>query len=83
MERRLMRVGLSRRFLIDLFTQGVELKNLRVVHGLPEDAILHYSFFDPSTAIGWLCFEHDSFDIVKHGEEIPVFEIKVESIDPE
>ena len=84
-ERRLARVAISQEFLVEMLREGYEqIRPMRVVKGVPKDAQLITGYFDYSTMIGYIVFEHEEFEPVQPGSEIPIIDIHIKTwYDPE
>jgi len=78
-ERRLVKVYIDQDYLIEFMTQGKEISR-KVIEGIPADAILISSNFDHERFAAYFIFQHESFQKVYIGEEIPVMDIKVKNV---
>jgi len=76
--RKLVRVAVSADLIHELIFQDHELKSgLRVVRGLPKDALFVGSSFNELELIVYFFFSHDSFDEVASGAIPPRLEIQI------
>ena len=65
--------------LVKLLVEGNRLDNsARCVMGLPEGARLVEAFEDPHKDYVYFVFEHESFDAVADGAEIPAVKVMYE-----
>ena len=78
-ERRLVRVVFHEPYLMQFLTDGNEL-HFRCIKGLPTGAVLVNGLLDIETFEYNLYFRHASFDVVPHGDKIPVLTISMESL---
>ena len=72
-DRRLMAVRISQELLIEMLTTGWESQApLRCIDGVPPGATLMNTFTDPATGDGFYVFQSQEFDVVQHGQHIPI-----------
>jgi hypothetical protein len=57
--------------------------NARCIKGLPMGARLVRSFTDERRGVAALVFEHESFDEVRLGEELPVIDVWFDTVKDE
>jgi len=74
--RRLVRVAITGGLIKDIITTGKGIRGpLKVVKGIPEDAVFICSMFHDANQIAYLIFYCQSFDSVPVGNEIPTIDI--------
>ena len=79
-ERRIAKIAISYEFLIELMTEGHEqIRPIRVIKGIPEGAVFLHSYFDFERAIGYMVFEHTSFEPVEPGKTIPIIDVQFQT----
>lgn len=69
---RYKRVLINGDMLIKIMKQGASFIT-KCVKGLPEGTQFRYAFHDIQQGI-WLVVEHESFENIEYGSEIPLFE---------
>ncbi len=61
--------------LMDYVTLGNEISATRCIKGIPQDALLTHAVYRRE-GLFKLVFEHESFDEVRVGSPIPIFELE-------
>jgi hypothetical protein len=75
-ERRLVYVAVAFEFLLEMMAEGFTILGAnKTTKGLPKDAVFISSRFDEKTMAAYLLFEHESFEPVLIGSEIPIIDI--------
>lgn len=77
--RRLARVMVSPELVAEMLRDGWETHHVRVVGGVPADAVLTEAFYDQRSRAFVLVFSHDSFAECREGERISELQPSYES----
>jgi hypothetical protein len=77
-DRRLVRIPISFPFLIEMMMQNNERRGTPLAEctlGLPEGATFINSYTDNAVAVAYMVFQHESFEVVEAGDELPILNV--------